>query len=98
MKIWDCGEWKPILGYNSTAANKIDCVENNTLYHPALFTGTNPNDLKDDGSFTYLFSQGDDYVDWGDVIQNGSLGDEITNHMHNEFDAGEFDLDIEKIV
>lgn len=98
FKIYDCGKWNPIVGFNSTAANKIDCVEGNHLNHPALFTGTNPNDLKDDGSFTYLFSQGDDYVDWGEVIQNGSLGDEITNHMHNEFDAGEFDLDIEKIV
>lgn len=26
MKIWDCGEWKPILGYNSTAANKMNTV------------------------------------------------------------------------
>lgn len=70
MKIWDCGEWKPILGYNSTAANKIDCVENNTQYHPAIFTGQNPNDISDNGSLGELLADSN-YVneqEWEDIF------------------------------
>lgn len=56
FKIYDCGKWNPIVGFNTTAANKIDIVEGNTLYHPAVFTGENPNDLYDAGTFGSLLS------------------------------------------
>lgn len=56
FKIYDCGKWNPIVGFNSTAANKIDIVEGNTLYHPAIFTGENPNDLYDAGTLGSLLS------------------------------------------
>lgn len=56
FKIYDCGKWNPIVGFNSTAANKIDIVEGNTLYHPAIFTGENPNDLYDAGTLGELLA------------------------------------------
>lgn len=70
FKIYDCGKWNPILGFNSTAANKIDCVENNTLYHPAIFTGQNPNDISDNGSLGELLADSH-YVneqEWEDIF------------------------------
>lgn len=56
FKIYDCGKWNPIVGFNTTAANKIDIVEGNTLYHPAIFTGENPNDLYDAGTLGELLA------------------------------------------
>jgi hypothetical protein len=56
LKAWDCGKWIPIVGFNTTAANKIDIVEGNTLYHPAIFTGENPNDLYDAGTLGELLA------------------------------------------
>ena len=56
FKIYDCGKWNPIVGFNTTAANKIDIVEGNTLYHPAIFTGENPNDLYDAGTLGSILS------------------------------------------
>jgi hypothetical protein len=56
LKAWDCSKWVPIVGFNTTAANKIDTVENNNLYHPAIFTGENPNDLYDAGTLGSLLS------------------------------------------
>lgn len=56
FKIYDCGKWNPIVGFNTTAAYKIDIVEGNTLYHPAIFTGENPNDLYDAGTLGSLLS------------------------------------------
>lgn len=70
FKIYDCGKWNPIVGFNSTAANKIDCVENNTLYHPAIFTGQNPNDISDNGSLGELLADSH-YVneqEWEDIF------------------------------
>lgn len=70
FKIYDCGKWNPIVGFNSTAANKIDCVENNTLYHPAIFTGHNPNDVSDNGSLGELLADSH-YVneqEWEDIF------------------------------
>lgn len=74
LKAWDCGKWVPIVGFNTTAANKIDTVEGNTLYHPAIFTGENPNDLYDAGSLGSLLSD-TSFVseqEWHDVFNSSS--------------------------
>lgn len=75
FKIYDCGKWNPIVGFNTTAANKIDCVENNTLYHPAIFTGQNPNDISDNGSLGELLADSH-YVneqEWEDIFNTSQF-------------------------
>jgi hypothetical protein len=40
FKIYDCGKWNPIVGFNTTAANKINIVYNvDYSYNPP----TNPS-------------------------------------------------------
>lgn len=72
LKAWDCGKWVPIVGFNTTAANKIDIVENNNLYHPAIFTGQNPNDLYDAGTLGSLLSDTNFVTqeEWYDVFNS----------------------------
>lgn len=72
LKAWDCGQWVPIVGFNTTAANKIDTVEGNTLYHPAIFTGENPNDLYDAGTLGSLLSDTNFVTEeeWYDVFNS----------------------------
>lgn len=74
FKIYDCGKWNPIVGFNSTAANKIDIVEGNTLYHPAIFTGENPNDLYDAGTLGSLLSDSNFVTEqeWHDVFNSSN--------------------------
>lgn len=83
LKAWDCGKWIPIVGFNTTAANKIDTVtgtqytppgETNphngkTLYHPAVFTAESPNELFDWGSLGDMLKN-ELFVtnnDWGSI-------------------------------
>ena len=47
FKVWDCGDWHPIVGLNSTAVNKIDTVKNQG------YTSTNPNTGHTIDSFSY---------------------------------------------
>ena len=66
FKIYDCGKWNPIVGFNTTAANKIDTVtgvdytidgvthSGKNVYHPAIFTAESPNELYDAGSLGEL--------------------------------------------
>ena len=73
FKIYDCGKWNPIVGFNTTAANKIDIVEGNTLNHPALFTGNNPNDLYDYGKTLGQLLSDPNFVeneDWYNVFNS----------------------------
>lgn len=74
LKAWDCGQWVPIVGFNTTAANKIDCVSGNNLYHPAIFTGENPNDLYDAGTLGSLLSDSNFVTEqeWHDVFNSSN--------------------------
>lgn len=83
FKIYDCGKWNPIVGFNTTAANKIDIVEGTsytptgesqsysgkTLYHPAIFTDESPNELYDAGSLGELLKDTHFVTegDWNDI-------------------------------
>lgn len=91
LKAWDCGRWIPIVGFNTTAANKIDIVEGNTLYHPAIFTGENPNDLYDAGTLGSLLSNpnfvteqewhdvfNSSNYDWGDIFGDTNWFGDLT--------------------
>lgn len=79
FKIYDCGKWNPIVGFNSTAANKIDVVEGNNLYHPAIFTGENPNDLYDAGTLGEILANSNF------VTQNNWVNLFNTTHFINAF-------------
>lgn len=79
FKIYDCGKWQPIVGFNSTAANKINTVSgvtytyNNvdypskTVCHPALFTAETPNELFDYGSMGKVLKELVTATEWGEI-------------------------------
>lgn len=84
FKIYDCGKWNPIVGFNSTAANKIDTVtgvdytidgvthSGKEIYHPAIFTAESPNELYDAGTLGSLLSN-PNFVseqEWYDVFNS----------------------------
>lgn len=85
LKIFRKGKWEPIVGYNTTAANKINIVPGNTNYHPAIFTGSNPNDLQDCGSLGELLSN-ENFVnenEWGDVFNSSQFHNSFTHNVIN---------------
>lgn len=81
FKIYDCGKWNPIVGFNTTAANKIDTVtgvdytidgvthSGKNVYHPAIFTAESPNELYDAGSLGELLKDTHFVTegDWNDI-------------------------------
>lgn len=81
LKAWDCGKWIPIVGFNTTAANKIDTVtgvdytidgvthSGKNVYHPAIFTAESPNELYDAGTLGELLKDTHFVTegDWDDI-------------------------------
>lgn len=67
MKVWDCGDWKPIVGFNTTSANKINTVSgktytytyNGTSHTSTGYTGFHLPLFRDDDASPYeLFDAG----------------------------------------
>ena len=79
FKVWDCDNWHPIVGLNSTAVNKIDTVKNQG------YTSTNPNTGHTIDSFSYqefhlpLFT--DPKCSPAELFDAGTIGDAILEYV-----------------
>lgn len=79
LKVWDCGNWVPIVGFNSTAAHKIDTV-NGTSYQYTI----------DGSSFT---SEGKEEFDLplftkdspSELFSAGPLGEALNKFVTDEW-------------
>ena len=75
MKVWDCGEWKPILGFNSTAANKMNTVGDYSENHLPLFgvPSGSPDELVDSGGTLGWNIKNLTQGEWGQIISSSSF-------------------------
>lgn len=97
FKIYDCGKWQPIVGFNTTAAHKIDTVDGASYtptgsttpkvskheFHPAIFTKETPAELFDYGTVAEVLEGLVNENEWQSIINNGGLGDAIEYYIGN---------------
>lgn len=94
FKIYDCGKWNPIVGFNTTAANKINTVASADGYqenHVPLFGNpdNSPDELVDGGTIGDVLYHHMTESDWEHIIESGGLGTAITEYStENPFHLG----------
>jgi len=94
FKIYDCGKWNPIVGFNTTAANKINTVASADGYqenHVPLFGNpdNSPDELVDGGTIGDVIYEHMTTSDWEHILENGGLGTAITKYStENPFHLG----------
>lgn len=85
FKIYDCGKWNPIVGFNTTAANKINTVASADGYqedHVPLFGNpdNSPDELVDGGTIGDVLYEHMTASDWEHILESGGLGTAITEY------------------
>ena len=82
FKVWDCGDWHPIVGLNSTAVNKINTIKNQG------YNSINPNTGHTISSYSYdefhlpLFTKTE--CSPSELFDAGTIGQAILEYVTQE--------------
>lgn len=106
LKLFRHGRWEPIVGFNTTALNKINTVDGVSYtptgssvpkigkheFHPAIFTKDTPGELYDAGTLGELLSD-TNFVnsdEWQDLFNTQQFQDAFNTFVIN---GGNYDWD-----
>ena len=77
FKVWDCGDWHPIIGFNSIALNKINTVKNQE--YTSLYNGEEINSFSYQEFHLPLFTKPE--CSPAELFDAGTLGQAIKKYV-----------------